>query len=83
MAYIAFSLIFLIELLLKVIAMGFVVHKYSYMRDWWNVLDFIIVVTSFLEFFSFNQDGFTLMRMLRLLKPLRSIKALKKLRFLI
>jgi hypothetical protein len=40
------SALFLMELLIKVIAMGFILHDYSYMRDGWNVLDFFIVIIS-------------------------------------
>jgi hypothetical protein len=41
-----FSGIFLVECVVKVIAMGFVSHENSYLRDSWNVLDFVIVLTS-------------------------------------
>jgi len=41
----AFTIIFLIEAILKIVAMGFVIHGKSYLRDGWNVVDFIIVVT--------------------------------------
>lgn len=41
-----FTCIFILELVMKSIAMGFIVNQYSYMRDGWNVLDFLIVVFS-------------------------------------
>ena len=44
-----FSYIFTVELVLKVIAMGFCMHPKSYMRDAWNWLDFIVVVTGVIE----------------------------------
>lgn len=80
-----FALIFIAEFMLKVIAMGFFLHKKSYMRDVWNIIDFLIVMISCLELVQSDNDetSFTLMRTLRLLKPLRSFKALKTLRFLI
>lgn len=37
--------IFTVECVLKIIAFGFVLHKDSYLRSMWNVLDFIVVVT--------------------------------------
>lgn len=40
------SIAFIIEALLKIIAMGFVCGKHAYLRDSWNILDFIIVMTS-------------------------------------
>jgi hypothetical protein len=36
--------VFIFEAALKIIAMGFIFHKYSYMRYGWNVVDFIIVI---------------------------------------
>lgn len=39
-----FAAFFLLEFLLKVIAMGFVFEKYTYLRDPWNVLDFTVVI---------------------------------------
>lgn len=44
-AGIVFTLIFLLEALIKIISMGFFLHKHAYIRDTWNVIDFIIVVT--------------------------------------
>lgn len=41
-----FTIIFVTEFVMKTIAMGFVGNQYSYMRDGWNVLDFVIVVFS-------------------------------------
>lgn len=41
----AFTLIYVIESMLKIIAFGFVLHSYSYLRDIWNVLDFVIVIS--------------------------------------
>jgi hypothetical protein len=38
-----FTSIFLVEALLKIVAMGLVVHKKSYLREGWNVVDFLIV----------------------------------------
>lgn len=83
------SIIFLVEFVLKVLAMGFVKHKNSYLRDYWNAIDFVIVMISILELTSSQEDGkegggnFTLIRMLRLFKPLRSLNALGSLKFMI
>ena len=39
-----FTFIFLAESIIKILAMGFIMHKNSYMRDGWNIVDFFIVV---------------------------------------
>ena len=36
------SVIFAVEAVLKILGMGFIIHKYSYMRQGWNIMDFII-----------------------------------------
>ena len=40
-----FLIIFSVEALLKIVALGFVLNKGSYLRSIWNNLDFIVVVT--------------------------------------
>ena len=37
--------IFCFEASLKIVALGFVFHKGAYLRNVWNVMDFIVVVT--------------------------------------
>lgn len=48
---IVFAMIFIIEFLLRIIAQGFFIHKKSYMREGWNILDFCIVLISIIELF--------------------------------
>ena len=35
--------LYTVEMLIKIVAMGFFLQKNSYLRDTWNILDFIIV----------------------------------------
>ena len=37
--------IFCFESGIKIIALGFVFHKGSYLRNGWNVMDFVVVLT--------------------------------------
>ena len=39
-----FLVIFTIESVIKIVAYGFVLHPYAYLRSGWNLLDFTIVV---------------------------------------
>ncbi len=41
----AFTVVFLVECWLKIIAMGFVFNKFAYLRQTWNVIDFLIILT--------------------------------------
>lgn len=40
----AFLIVFTIETFLKIIAYGLVMHQNAYVRNGWNMLDFVIVV---------------------------------------
>jgi hypothetical protein len=39
------TIIFFVEAGIKIVGMGMVFHKYAYLREIWNVIDFIIVIT--------------------------------------
>lgn len=39
-----FTVVYATEAVLKIIAFGFIMHRKSYMRDPWNVLDFLVVI---------------------------------------
>ena len=38
------SYVFIIEAAIKVIAQGFILHKNSYLRNPWNILDFVVLL---------------------------------------
>ena len=40
-----FTGVFTLEFLLKTLALGFIMHRNAYLRDPWNWLDVIVVVT--------------------------------------
>lgn len=44
-----FSCVFVIEAALKIITSGFVLGKFTYLRDPWNVIDFAIVLSALIE----------------------------------
>lgn len=74
-----FNYAFIIELSLKVIAMGLFMDGGSYLRESWNQLDFFIVISSIIDMtlqaISDGQSiGFVkILRLLRVLRPLRMI----------
>lgn len=41
-----FNLLYFLEMVLKIIGLGFVVGEDAYLRDSWNILDFVIVVSA-------------------------------------
>jgi hypothetical protein len=73
-AEIIFMVVYTAEMLLKILAMGFFWHPYSYLRDAWNVMDFTVVV---LSWFTWNSSSnVSVIRIIRILRPLRTISAI-------
>ena len=81
---IVMTVIFSLEVILKVIATGLVFNgKNSYLRDGWNLLDFMIVFSSLMSLSpeTFGDISFLkALRFARILRPLRSIKRHKGLK---
>ena len=52
--------IFTVEASLKILALGLILHRGSYLRNMWNIMDFVVVVTGWVsKIFSFLfQKGF-------------------------
>lgn len=70
-----FTMIFSVELAIKVVVLGFMFTPQAYMKDSWNVLDLCIVVISNAALFSGSEGGsLKSLRALRALRPLRTIK---------
>jgi Ion transport protein len=71
----AISFYFVFECLLKSIGRGFIFNgQYSYLRDGWSQLDFIVVIMSLLSFYNYESIKATkILRNLRVIRPLRMI----------
>ena len=78
-----FSICFICESVLKIIAYGFIIHENSYLHDTWNWIDFTVVLVSVLELIQVPALKLKALRTARVLRPLRSIKALPGMRKLI
>lgn len=78
-----FTIMFAGEMVLKILAQGFIIHKNAYLRDAWNWLDFVVVVTGIMEMMELSWFKVRALRTLRVLRPLRSIKAFPKMRQLV
>lgn len=85
-----FLVLYSIEMVLKIMGMGFIFSSKAYLRDSWNVLDFIIVISSYPSLFtdssasdSANTD-FSLgsLRTFRVLRPLKTISNIRGLKVL-
>ncbi|GMF43274.1 unnamed protein product [Phytophthora fragariaefolia] len=69
------TILFMAEVVIKVIAYGFILHKGAYLRNSWNAMDFAItVVAAFFMFQGSSQFKFVkTLRTFRALRPLRMI----------
>jgi hypothetical protein len=72
-----FTTIFALEALLKMIAMGLVIHKNAYLRDGWNIFDFLIVILGLIDWITSTTfpeiPSMKSLRTLRVLRPLRTL----------
>ncbi|XP_074713573.1 voltage-dependent P/Q-type calcium channel subunit alpha-1A [Strix uralensis] len=70
--------IFCFEAGIKIIALGFAFHKGSYLRNGWNVMDFVVVLTGILATVGSQFDLRTL-RAVRVLRPLKLVSGIPSL----
>ncbi|XP_035997563.1 voltage-dependent R-type calcium channel subunit alpha-1E [Fundulus heteroclitus] len=65
---------FCLEAGIKIIALGFVFHKGSYLRNGWNVMDFIVVLSGILAAAGAHMNMSVDLRTLRAVRVLRPLK---------
>lgn len=67
-----FLIIYTLEMIFKIIAMGFVTREHSYLRDPWNKLDFVVVIMGWVSLLLKSGD-ISAIKVIRILRPLRTI----------
>lgn len=82
------SIFFICECLMKIIAQGLYKHKNSYLKNNWNLVDFVVVISSVFELvvtalFANNLPSFKMLRALRVFRPLRTVKRVPSMRRLV
>jgi len=80
---IIFTVIFTTECMMRILALGFIMHPSSYLRNSWNILDFTIVMIGVVSMIlaSLQIEGFDVkaLRAFRVLRPLRLISGVPSL----
>lgn len=77
-----FTGVFTVEMLFKVVALGFFFNgKFSYIRDGWNILDFVVVALGYVSLASDN--NVSALRSMRILRPLKTINQFPSVRILV
>lgn len=88
-----FLALYSIEMVLKILGMGFIFGEKAYLSDSWNILDFIIVISSYPSLFADDpiktkgnkqESSFSLgsLRAFRVMRPLKTISSIKGLKVL-
>ncbi|XP_072765466.1 voltage-dependent calcium channel type A subunit alpha-1 isoform X5 [Anoplolepis gracilipes] len=84
----AFTGVFTIEMVLKIVDLGIILHPGSYLREFWNIMDAVVVICAMVSF-AFDMTGSSAgqnlstiksLRVLRVLRPLKTIKRVPKLK---
>jgi hypothetical protein len=83
-----FLAIFTIEIFMKICAVGFIHAENSYLRDTWNILDFVVIVVGWVSVILENNAGSSVknlagLRAFRILRPLKTIRSIRGLRKLV
>lgn len=74
------SCAFIAEAILKIIVQGFVFGKGTYLRESWNILDFLIVVSTIINWIltAFSTVNISYVRSLRALRSLRPLRMISR-----
>merc|ERR550514_303049 len=75
---IVLTIAFTMEMLLKIFVLGFIMNKGAYLRDAWNILDFVIVIVSIISLAAAGVPGLKSLRSLRTLRVLRPLRLVNR-----
>ncbi|GAB6020081.1 Voltage-dependent calcium channel type D subunit alpha-1 [Chamberlinius hualienensis] len=72
-----FTTVFTIEITLKVITFGLILHKGSFCRSAFNILDILVVCVSLVSF-GLSNGGISVVKILRVCRVLRPLRAINR-----
>nr|AIW80051.1 voltage-gated sodium channel Nav1.9 variant a [Mus musculus] len=76
--------IYVLEAVIKILARGFIVDEFSYLRDPWNWLDFIVIGTAIAPCFLGNKvNNLSTLRTFRVLRALKAISVISGLKVIV
>jgi len=79
----SFIVIYTLEMLIKICAFGFMFAPNAYLKDTWNIMDFVIVSTSLLPLVINLNISVNSLRAIRVLRPLKTITKVKSLKMIV
>jgi len=79
-----FQILYTIEMGIKILSMGFLFNYGAYLRDPWNILDFVIIASGYMSMFlSGSGVNLSALRSFRVIRPLRTISSVAGLRIIV
>ena len=79
-----FQYLYTIEMVVKIVSLGFICNKGSYLRDAWNILDFVIIASGYMSMFLASSGvNLSALRSFRVIRPLRTISSVQGLRIIV
>ncbi|XP_014729142.1 PREDICTED: sodium channel protein type 5 subunit alpha-like [Sturnus vulgaris] len=77
-----FTAIYTIEILIKIVARGFVWNEFTFLRDPWNCLDFCIIIVMYVTAFQ-SVGNVSVLRTFRVLRTLKAISVIPGLKIIV
>ncbi|XP_016161683.1 PREDICTED: sodium channel protein type 5 subunit alpha-like [Ficedula albicollis] len=77
-----FTAIYTIEILIKIVARGFVWSEFTFLRDPWNCLDFSIIIVMYITVFQ-SVGNVSVLRTFRVLRTLKAISVIPGLKIIV
>uniref|UniRef100_G3TVK8 Sodium channel protein n=1 Tax=Loxodonta africana TaxID=9785 RepID=G3TVK8_LOXAF len=78
-----FTGIYIFEALIKILARGFVLDEFSFLRDPWNWLDSIVIATAFASYFPATKISLSSLRTFRVFRALKAISVVSGLKVIV
>ncbi|XP_037004239.2 sodium channel protein type 11 subunit alpha [Artibeus jamaicensis] len=80
-----FTGIYIFEALIKILARGFILDEFSFLRDPWNWLDSVVIATAFLTYTKgpVSGSGLSSLRTFRVLRALKAISVISGLKVIV
>ena len=77
------NILFSLEMIIKILAKGLIFHKYSYLRNGWNIIDFIICIYQWIKIKNDDWGNLFVFRCVKIIIIIKDITFLKGLNKLV
>ncbi|KAM9187892.1 sodium channel protein type 11 subunit alpha [Dugong dugon] len=78
-----FTGIYIFEALIKILARGFILDEFSFLRDPWNWLDSVVIATAFASYFPNTNISLSSLQIFRVFRALKAISVVSGLKVIV